>query len=62
MRKVFNRGFTKGFLFNNSLELAKKIPGNQGVKIGKMVEYSQEKTSSNSIRRRTLSRRSYLFS
>lgn len=43
MKKVFNRGFTKGFLFNNSLELAKKIPGNQGVKIGKMVEYSPKK-------------------
>lgn len=43
MKKVFNRGFTKGFLFNNSLELAKKIPGNQGVKIGKMVEYYPKK-------------------
>lgn len=43
MKKVFNRGFTKGFLFNDSLELSKKIPGNQGIKIGKMLEYSPRK-------------------
>lgn len=43
MKKVFNRGFTKGFLFNDSLELAKVIPGNQGVKIGSMINYSKGK-------------------
>lgn len=43
MKKVFNRGFTGGFLFNDSLELAKVIPGNQGIKIGSMINYSKGK-------------------
>ena len=34
MKKVFNRGFTQGFLFQDYLNLAQDIPGNQGIKIG----------------------------
>lgn len=43
MKKVFNRGFTQGFLFQDYLNLAKDIPGNQGVKIGKIVNYSKKR-------------------
>lgn len=43
MKKVFNRGFTQGFLFQDYINLAKDIPGNQGVKIGKIVNYSKKR-------------------
>lgn len=42
MKKVFNRGFTDGFLFQNHIDLAKDIPGNQGIKIGKIINYSKK--------------------
>ena len=42
MKKVFNRGFTQGFLFQDYLNLAQDIPGNQGIKIGKMINYSKK--------------------
>lgn len=42
MKKVFNRGFTEGFLFQNHIDLAKDIPGNQGIKIGKIINYSKK--------------------
>lgn len=34
MKKMFNRGFIEGFLFNQSLSLSKSIPGNQGIYLG----------------------------
>ena len=43
MKKVFNRGFTQGFLFQDYLNLAQDIPGNQGIKIGKMINYSKKR-------------------
>ena len=35
MKKVFNRGFTQGFLFQDYLNLAQDIPGNQASKLVK---------------------------
>lgn len=41
MKKMFNRGFTEGFLFQNSLSLAKSIPGNQGIYLGHIDHYQK---------------------
>lgn len=43
MKKMFNRGFTEGFLFQNSLELSKSIPGHQGIEIADIVTYNSKK-------------------
>ncbi len=40
MKKMFNRGFTKGYLFNDSNNMALDFPGHQGVEIGKVVGYN----------------------
>lgn len=42
MKKMFNRGFTDGFLFNESLSLAKSIPGNRGIDLGEISHYHQK--------------------
>ena len=41
LKKVFNRGFTKGFLFNedNNNLVNTKMPNHNGVKIGEVIEY-----------------------
>lgn len=43
MKKMFNRGFTEGFLFQNSLSLAKSIPGNQGIYLGHIHHYQKNR-------------------
>lgn len=43
MKKMFNRGFTDGFLFQDSLSLSKSIPGHQGIMIATIVSYNQKK-------------------
>jgi putative protease len=40
MKKMFNRGFTKGHLFNDLDFMAKEYPGNRGVKIGQVSNYN----------------------
>lgn len=42
MKKVFNRGFTQGFLFQDLYKFSKRYSWNQGVKIGKIVNYSKK--------------------
>lgn len=41
LKKLFNRGFTKGFLFNESNDniVNSYRPNHQGVKIGKVIDY-----------------------
>lgn len=39
MKKMFNRGFSKGYLFNDPDKMALDFPGHQGVEIGKVVGY-----------------------
>lgn len=39
MKKMFNRGFTKGYLFHDQKFTAKSFPGNRGIKIGKVQQY-----------------------
>nr|MBP3259228.1 DUF3656 domain-containing protein [Bacilli bacterium] len=43
LKKVFNRGFTKGFLFNedNNNFINSKRPNHMGVKIGKVISYNK---------------------
>lgn len=43
MKKMFNRGFTKGYLLNDSNFMAKKYPGNRGISIGQTVRYNVSK-------------------
>lgn len=42
MKKMFNRGFTDGFLFNDSLSLSKNIPGNQGIFLGNISHFDRK--------------------
>lgn len=42
MKKMFNRGFTAGFLFHDSLSLSKEIPGNQGIFLGNIQFYNHK--------------------
>lgn len=39
IKQMFNRGFTKGALFNDAHFLAKEYPGNRGIEIGKVLHY-----------------------
>ena len=39
MKKIFNRGFTDGFLFNQKYIANTKRPNHMGVEIGKVVDY-----------------------
>lgn len=43
MKQMFNRGFTEGFLFHDSLSLSKSIPGHQGILVAHIVSYNQKK-------------------
>lgn len=43
MKKMFNRGFTKGYLFHDTDFMAKQYPGNRGVLIGKVIGYHPTK-------------------
>lgn len=43
MKKMFNRGFTGGFLTNDKNFTSKDIPGNRGVEIGKIISYHKKK-------------------
>lgn len=42
MKKMFHRGFTKGFLFQDSLTLAKSIPGHHGIYLGHIHHYQKK--------------------
>lgn len=42
MKMMFNRGFTEGFLFHDSIALAKSIPGHQGIFLGKIASYQKK--------------------
>lgn len=39
MKKIFNRGFTNGFLFNEKYITNSKRPNHMGVEIGKVIDY-----------------------
>ena len=39
MKKIFNRGFTDGYLFNERFIVNQKRPNHMGVEIGKVVDY-----------------------
>lgn len=39
MKKIFNRGFTDGYLFNERYIVNSKRPNHMGVEIGKVVDY-----------------------
>lgn len=39
MKKIFNRGFTNGFLFNEKFIINSKRPNHMGVEIGQVVDY-----------------------
>lgn len=49
IKQMFNRGFTKGPLFNDAHFIAKEYPGNRGIEIGKVLRY-QAKSKKVSIR------------
>ncbi len=42
MKTMFNRGFTKGHLFNDDNFTSKKFPGNKGMKIGQVIRYDSK--------------------
>lgn len=42
MKKMFNRGFTKGYLFHDAKFMAKEFPGNRGVMVGKVAHYNSK--------------------
>lgn len=42
MKKMFNRGFTNGFLKNESLSLSKSIPGHQGIYLGSISHFNKK--------------------
>jgi putative protease len=39
LKKIFNRGFTSGFLFNNKNIINSNRPNHMGVSIGKVIDY-----------------------
>ena len=39
MKKIFNRGFTNGFLFNEKYITNSKRPNHMGVEVGKVIDY-----------------------
>ena len=41
MKKIFNRGFTDGFLFNQQYIVNSKRPNHMGVEIGEVVDYKK---------------------
>ena len=42
IKKIFNRGFTKGYLFNEKYIVNQKRPNHMGVVIGKVIDYKNE--------------------
>ena len=42
MMKIFNRGFTGGFLWNDKNFVSSDIPGNRGVKVAQIVRYNKK--------------------
>ena len=42
MKKLFNREFTKGYLFNEEFIVNQKRPNHQGIKIGEVVDYKND--------------------
>ena len=40
MKKIFNRGFTNGYLFNERFIVNQKRPNHMGVEIGKVIDYN----------------------
>lgn len=43
MKQMFNRGFTGGFLLNDSSFLASDYPGNRGINLGSVVNYDYKR-------------------
>lgn len=43
MKKMFNRGFTNGYLFNDATFMSKTYPGNRGVEVGSVINYDFNK-------------------
>lgn len=43
MKKMFNRGFTGGFVLNDDNFMAKDYPGNRGIDVGKVVDYDKRR-------------------
>lgn len=41
MKKMFNRGFSKGYLFNDEDKMALDFPGHRGVPVGTVVSYDK---------------------
>lgn len=42
IKKLFNREFTKGYLFNEKYIVNQKRPNHQGIKIGEVIEYKND--------------------
>lgn len=43
MKKMFNRGFTGGFVLSDADFMAKDYPGNRGIEVGRVVEYDRQR-------------------
>lgn len=43
MKKMFNRGFTGGFILNDKEYMAKDYPGNRGIDVGQVVDYDKRR-------------------
>ena len=43
MKKMFNRGFTGGYLLNDQSFMAKDFPGNRGIEVAKVISYDGKK-------------------
>ena len=41
IKKIFNRGFTKGYLFNEKYIVNQRRPNHMGINIGKVVDYKK---------------------
>ncbi len=42
MKKMFNRGFSQGYLFNDESKMEPDFPGNQGINVGEVVGYNRK--------------------
>lgn len=43
MKKMFNRGFTGGYVLNDDNFMAKDYPGNRGIEVGHVVNYDKNR-------------------
>lgn len=43
MKKMFNRGFTGGYLLNDQNFMAKDFPGNRGIEVAKVIGYDKKR-------------------